>query len=139
MTGGVSTVSPSDRTDSRPQCPHCGERFSKLRGGKIPTHDFPRPCRQVCQGAGEEPKARSDTPLWKDDPQQQERDFYSAARQDLLIYGFAAVKAIGEMRGQLIGQVKCPLCGDTVNYSIAASNGHCRARCLSTNCINVVE
>lgn len=128
-----------DEQDRRPQCPHCGARFSKLRDGNIPTHDFPQPARAVCPGAGEQPKAKTDTPLWKDDPEQKERDYIGAARQVLVIYGFAVVKAIGTMRGKPNGQMACPLCGHTVNYRIAQSNGHCAARCSRVGCINAME
>jgi uncharacterized Zn-finger protein len=126
----MRTGFPSEQVDSRPQCPYCGERFAKLRDGKIPTHDFPKPARAVCRGSGEEPKQHDDTPLWKDDPQQQERDFYDAARQELLLYGFAIVKAIGKMRGKPSGKMKCPLCGGAVRYRIAPNNGHCAAKCM---------
>lgn len=54
------------KTPMPPQCPHCGEQFPKLKEGKIPTHDWPRPCRQVCPGSGERPRANADTPLYKD-------------------------------------------------------------------------
>lgn len=36
------------------KCSHCGKEFV-LRDGKIPTHDFPVPCRAVCNGSGLEP------------------------------------------------------------------------------------
>src|SRR3990167_814498 len=45
-------------------CQHCGEKFATLKDGKIPTHDFPRPCRQVCRGSGLEPKS-DNSPLGK--------------------------------------------------------------------------
>jgi hypothetical protein len=39
-------------------CPHCGEVFANdmLRDDKrVPTHDWPKPCRQVCPGSGQFP------------------------------------------------------------------------------------
>lgn len=120
-------------------CPHCGEKFTSLKDGKIPTHDFPRPCRQVCRGSGQEPKAHDDTPLWKDDPAQEGRDFFEAARMELLLYGFAVVKGMAERSGQNSGFTACPLCGKQVKYRIAKSNGHCAAKCETTNCISAQE
>jgi hypothetical protein len=50
-------------------CPHCGEIFARLKSDSlIPTHDFPKPCRSVCPGSGQNPR-NADTdrrPLWKD-------------------------------------------------------------------------
>lgn len=37
-------------------CSHCGHKFTELNDGKIPTHDYPKSCRQVCPGAWKEPK-----------------------------------------------------------------------------------
>jgi hypothetical protein len=120
-------------------CPHCGDEFTKLKDGKIPTHDFPRPCRAVCPGSGEEPKAHKDTPLWKDDPGQRERDFFASARQMLVIYGFAVVKELASYRSSLFGTMACPLCLQEVRYTIAASNGHASVRCSTKDCINATE
>lgn len=120
-------------------CPHCGEKFTSLKDGSIPTHDFPRPCRSVCPGSGEEPKARDDTPLWKDDPGQRARDFFEGARQELLVYGFAVVKGMALLSGQAAGATTCPLCGRQVKFAIAKSNGHCGARCETEGCINARE
>ena len=56
----------------RYKCPHCGEVFAarKCLGGSIPTHDFPKLCRQVCCGSGQCPRSLADRrPLWKDDPE----------------------------------------------------------------------
>ena len=36
-------------------CPHCEAAFPALDNGHIPTHDFPKPCRAVCQGSGKPP------------------------------------------------------------------------------------
>ena len=57
--------------EERPMmCPHCGERFAygQLQASLIPTHDWPKPCRQVCPGSQQAPRnALSDKrPLWKD-------------------------------------------------------------------------
>lgn len=120
-------------------CPNCGEKFTQLNGGKIPTHDFPKPCRSVCRGSGEDPKHRADTPLWKDDPEQQARDYFDSARTALLLYGFAVVKQMAEFSGQNAGFTQCPLCGQPVKYVIAPSNRHCRARCETDKCINAGE
>lgn len=120
-------------------CPHCGETFTSLKAGKIPTHDYPRPCRQVCRGSGEEPKAHADTPLWKDDPDQQGRDFFEAARQELVIYGFAVVKQMALLSGKASGETTCPLCLMAARFSIAGSNGHCAVRCSTKGCINASE
>lgn len=120
-------------------CPHCGEEFTKLKEGCIPTHDFPKPCRSVCPGSGERPKLNNDTPLWKDDPSQQARDFFAAARQELLVYGFAVVKQMAVLSGLNGGFTQCPLCGKQVKFVISTCNGHCAARCESEKCINARE
>lgn len=120
------------------QCPNCGEDFGKLNQGKIPTHDYPRPCRAVCAGSGQRPRRRGRA-LWKDDPSQQERDFIEEARFELLLYGFAIVKSVADMRNERSGAMECPLCQKTVKYSIAPSNGHMRARCETENCISAME
>lgn len=120
-------------------CPHCGEQFTKLKDGKIPTHDFPRPCRSVCRGSGQEPKQHADTPLWKDDPAQEAKDFYEAARMELRLYGFAVVKQMAVFANDGSGEIECPLCLGRVWYSIAPSNGHCAARCKTEGCINAIE
>jgi uncharacterized Zn-finger protein len=122
-----------------PECPLCGERFEKLKDGKIPTHDFPKPCRAVCRGTGQQPKAHEATPLWKDDPQQEERDFVEAARLELKLYGFAVVKEVAGMRAKPTGEMPCPLCGNVLRYRLAKSNGHCAARCKTNHCINAME
>jgi len=51
------------------KCPHCGEVFAQLLpGGLVPTHDYPKLCRQVCLGAGEYGRGIADKrPLWKDE------------------------------------------------------------------------
>ncbi len=120
------------------ECPHCGEEFAKLNKGQIPTHDFPRPCRAVCPGSGQQPRRR-DANLWKDDPGQQERDFIEEARLELLVYGFAVVKNVAVMRGGMSGTMPCPLCQKTVRYSIAQSNGHCAAKCETEDCVSAME
>ena len=119
-------------------CPHCGEGFAKLNKGQIPTHDYPRPCRRVCPGSGQHPRRR-DANLWKDDPEQQERDFVDEARLELLIYGFAIVKSVAGMRDGNSGAMRCPLCQRTVKYSVSPSNGHCHAQCETENCISAME
>ncbi len=120
-------------------CPYCGEMFPRLDAGKIPTHDFPKPCRSVCRGSGQVPKARNSTPLWKDDPAQQGRDFFDAARMELLLYGVAVVKELVAFSGKESGVTQCPLCCNQVRFSVAASNGHCSARCETDHCINFQE
>lgn len=120
-------------------CPNCGELFSSLKNSMIPTHDFPKPCRQVCRGSGQPPKSSADTPLWKDDPQQESRDSFDRARFELLVYGFAVVKMMAESSGQNAGTTKCPLCLKQVRYSIAECNGHCAAKCETEACINAME
>src|SRR6185437_257307 len=48
-------------------CPNCGETFAELKDGKIPTHDFPRPCRAVCRGSNQQPRHPDDKSLlWCD-------------------------------------------------------------------------
>lgn len=121
------------------KCPHCGESFKALKDGKIPTHDFPKPCRQVCRGSGQYPKSREDTPLWKDDSDQEARDFLDGARQELLIYGFAVVKQMAAYLGETSGTMECPLCQQDLKFSIAPTNQHCRAKCSTEKCINIVE
>lgn len=125
-------------TNRLAECPHCGENFSALKNGKIPTHDFPKPCRQVCPGSGESPRKKKSA-LWKNDPEQRERDFVTQARLELTVYGFAVVKAVAEMRGKPIGEMKCPLCQQTLRYSMASRNGHVSAKCSSPDCIKAME
>lgn len=121
------------------ECPHCGEGFATLKNGsEIPTHDFPRPCRQVCPGSGEAPR-RKDSQLWKDEPKQRERDFLDGARMELRLYGFAVVKQVAMLRGDNFGDIECPLCGGSVRYSIATSNGHCSAVCDRPGCVKAME
>jgi hypothetical protein len=120
-------------------CRHCGEGFTKLKDGKIVSHDYPKPCRSVCRGSGHPPKEKSESPLWKDDPTQEGRDFYKQARAEILLYGFAVVKEMAAYSGQQSGNMACPLCGNEVRFSIAPSNGHCAARCQTESCINAME
>lgn len=131
-------MSKSQHTENKPACPHCGEEFTKLKDGKIPTHDFPRPCRSVCRGSGQQPRRR-DKPLWKDDPDQEARDFFDAARQELLIYGFAVVKQMAHFSDKPSGEGTCPLCLQPVRFRVASSNGHCAAKCSTAGCINAME
>lgn len=120
-------------------CPNCGEQFSKLKDGAIPTHDFPKPCRSVCKGSGAQPRGeKDDRPLWKDKPEQQSIDFFDDVRVELLLYGFAAIKQLVLFSGQRSGIVQCPLCLKSVKFVIA-SNDHCHARCETTRCINAME
>lgn len=125
-------------TMNKPSCPHCGAEFSKLKDGKIPTHDFPPPCRAVCRGSGRQPR-RKDAPLWKDDPKQEALDARSQMRLELLIYGFAAAKELAAMSGESSGTMECPLCTQQLKFSTAKSNGHFAARCQTPNCINMME
>lgn len=121
-------------------CPHCGEQFDRLRSdGTIPTHDFPKPCRSVCRGAGKPPKAREDTPLYKDKPEQEAIDFLEAARAELRLYGFAIVKEMARLQNRASGTMECPLCQQDLKFSVAASNGHCRACCSTAGCIQAME
>lgn len=122
------------------KCPNCGELFIKLKDGKIPTHDFPKPCRSVCRGSGEDSRPEKDErPLWKDKPDQQSIDFFDAARDELRLYGFAVVKQMAVFSGKTHGLTQCPLCQKSIRFSVAASNGHCRARCETEGCINAME
>lgn len=47
-------------------CPHppCSQAFreSELRDGAVPYHDFPRPCRSVCQGSTQPPLREAPKP-----------------------------------------------------------------------------
>lgn len=128
-----------EATVALPECPHCGESFKALRDGKIPTHDFPKPCRSVCRGSGRSPRSADDAPLWKDDRQQEERDFVGEARMELLLYGFAVVKEVASLRGESAGTMTCPLCQKALKFSVAKSNGHCHAHCSTNHCINAME
>lgn len=119
-------------------CPHCGEAFTALKAGVIPTHDFPKPCRQVCRGSGQLPRATPETPLWKDDPEQERRETFERSRLELLLYGFAIVKQMAQLAGSKAGTTKCPLCLRQVRFSIA-SNGHCSAKCETEGCIKAME
>jgi hypothetical protein len=128
-------------TKPKSKCPCCGELFEKVtKEGKIVAHDFPKPCRSVCRGSNQEPRTEDDDrPLWKDDPDQEAKEFYEAARQELLLYGFAVVKQMAVFRNLAYGTMPCPLCLNDLTVSIAKTNGHCRARCKTTNCINAME
>lgn len=121
-----------------PECPHCGDSFRSLKDGNIPTHDFPKPCRTVCRGSGQQPR-KKDSPLWKDKPEQEGIDMLAAARDELVVYGFAVVKHYAEITGQASGELTCPLCLGVVRFSVAKANGHCRAHCKTKGCINVIE
>ncbi len=121
------------------KCRNCGTEFSKLKDGKIPTHDFPPPCRSVCRGSGQLPKDDEATPLWKDDPTQEAKDTFAQIRLELLIWGFASVKWIAQLRGEQSGTMECPLCLKQVRFSIAPSNGHCVAKCETEKCISIRE
>ena len=49
------------------KCPHCGWTYP-FRSGLVPTHDWPKPCRQVCPGKGQTPRGMADRRLlWKDE------------------------------------------------------------------------
>lgn len=37
------------------ECQHCGEQFTSLADGLIPTHDYSKPCRSVCPGSRQKP------------------------------------------------------------------------------------
>jgi hypothetical protein len=52
-------------------CPHCGQVFASS-APLIPTHDWPKPCRQVCPGSGQIPRnpETDRRPLWKDLPKE---------------------------------------------------------------------
>lgn len=58
---------------------------------------------------------------------------------ELRLYGFAAVKEIARLRGQTSGAMNCPLCGQHLRFSIAASNGHLAARCERPGCLAAME
>lgn len=60
-------------------------------------------------------------------------------RMELQIYGFVAVKRIAELSKQTRGTMECPLCGQTLTFYIAASNGHCHASCQRQGCIRISE
>jgi len=49
-------------------CPHCGELFSPC--DLIPTHNWPKPTRQVCPGSGQIPRdpISDGRPLWNGKP-----------------------------------------------------------------------
>jgi hypothetical protein len=62
-------VSKTTRPKCYPMCPHCGEVFKRHGfSSLIPTHDFPKPCRAVCPGSGQNPRnsLTDNRPLWKD-------------------------------------------------------------------------
>lgn len=45
-------------------CPHCGELFFNAPIA-VPTHNYPKPTRQVCKGSGQTPRGPDDTRrLW---------------------------------------------------------------------------
>jgi len=110
----------------KPTCPHCGEEFSATTGGKIITHDWPRPCRQVCPGSGQLPK-------------QTAADFLDQARFELRLYGFAVAKEMASLLGRQSGTMECPLCQQDMKFSTAPNNGHFRAVCSTLNCVNAME
>ena len=58
---------------------------------------------------------------------------------ELRFYGFAAVKAIVTLRNLTSGQMDCPLCGQSLKFSVASSNKHLHARCSRDGCISAME
>lgn len=44
------------------KCPHCGGLYP-FNPGMVPTHDWPRPLRQVCPGSGQSPRKQGDKRL----------------------------------------------------------------------------
>lgn len=74
----------------------------------------------------------ADTP---DTPEAMEQQL----RTELKIYGFAAAKQIAEWRGELSGEMPCPMCGEPLKYSTARSNGHFAAFCSRDGCLNMME
>jgi len=50
----------------------------------------------------------------------------------------AAIAAIQKKEGKkrgVVGTIECPVCGKSLKYSIAASNGHVWGKCETTNCL----
>jgi len=58
---------------------------------------------------------------------------------ELQMYGFAAVKEIAKLRGIREGTMECPMCGQSLQFSIAGSRKHLHARCSREGCINAME
>lgn len=54
--------------DHQVMCPHCGKLFDWA--SKVPTHDYPPPCRSVCPGSGQLPRnpETDRRPLWSGKP-----------------------------------------------------------------------
>lgn len=50
----------------RGTCAHCGYTLDLRADGLVATHDWPRPCRQVCPGSGKEPKVITKKPTSTD-------------------------------------------------------------------------
>ncbi len=56
-------MSEETKPEVQVMCPNCGSLFPQTY--YIPTHDFPKPTRQVCKGSGQAPRRPDDTRrLW---------------------------------------------------------------------------
>lgn len=58
---------------------------------------------------------------------------------ELRLYGFACAKEIARLTKKPVGSMPCPMCGGTLRYSTAASNGHFAASCSRDGCIKAME
>lgn len=58
---------------------------------------------------------------------------------ELRVLGFAVAKKIAELRGTQSGVMACPLCQQSLRFSVSPSNGHMQARCSTLNCISIIE
>ena len=60
-------------------------------------------------------------------------------RRELLVVGFAVAKETATLRAMTSGTMKCPLCQQFLNFSLAQTNNHFAAKCVTPNCINMME
>jgi len=58
---------------------------------------------------------------------------------ELKVFGFAAVKEIARLRGQLSGTMPCPMCGNDLRFGTAPSNNHFRVCCTRDGCLKAME
>jgi hypothetical protein len=81
------------------------------------------------------------------------REFYTAEELDArevedaarFVRAAAAIEAIRADAGPYVkgqgkaGSIKCPTCGNTLNYSRAGYNGHIHARCATAGCVSFMQ
>ena len=78
----------------------------------------------------------TDTPITTGDPAE---DFIDGIKLEFALMAFAACKEIARLRGQFAGDMDCPLCGSSLAFSTARSNGHFRVHCSRKDCLSAME